>query len=406
MKADRKGSVTVFASVFFVSLLILLLAFIQASRDRAAVSGGKALGSLWTDAVLAEYDINLFERYGIFGFYGMQNDVEARLNHYAEYSFGEKVYISTDGFTADLSDYALTDTSVFRKQVNKAGAKAMAESFIGPYAGNETGDGNDTSEDHDAVLRNGKVADYLPSSGNDRAVTASAIASLLRGKTSVSDFVKAGAEGYLQNRYINAYFKNGNDSKGLGSTFFENEMEYIICANLSDSGNLNGVRNRIIGIREVLNMIYLNSDPEKNAAVTAAAAAIAPGPAAILVKQGIFAAWAFAESINDYRLLMADRKVPLMKDDASWATDLESILNNTEEGMIDPGSTRGDTYEDYLNVMIFAMDEEVRLLRMMDLIQINMRFLYYDDFLLKTYNAGLRCNVEINGKRLEFTGEY
>ncbi len=395
----------VFACVFFSGLMILLTAFIQASKDRAAVGSGRALGNLWTDSIMAEYDINLLNRYGLFGFYGLSSDVEAKLDHYAEYSFGEKNYVDYEGSIANLSGYALTDTEIFREQVSKAATASMAESFIAP-----SGQGGAVSEGEEkrgsGTLRNGKVIDYLPSRGNDRAVTASAIVDLIRGKSSIEDVLKKGADGYLQNRYIEVYFKNGADNKGLGETFFENEMEYIICADKSDEGNMNGVRNRIIGAREVLNMIYLNSDPEKNAAVTAAANLIAPGPGAILVKQGIFAAWAFAESVNDYKLLMAGRKVPVMKDDLSWAISLKSILENTQSGMIDTGNERGDTYEDYLNVMIFAMDEEVRLMRMMDLIQINMRLLYYDDFLLKTYSGGLDCTMTVNGEKIAYSKGY
>lgn len=405
MKADKRGSVTVFACIFFSGLLILMIAFIQASKDKAATGGGRALANLWTDSVLAEYDVNLLNRYGLFGFYGLDSDVEAKLNHYAEYSFKEKRYVEYGGFTVNLYDYALTNVDIFREQIGEAGAAAMAESFIWPSAGEENASA-DGGRQEGGVLRNRKVIDYLPSKGNDRAVTASAIADIVRGKSSLNDVLEKGKDGYLQNRYIEVYFKNGIDHKALGTTFFENEMEYIICAKKSDTENLNGVRNRIIGVREILNMIYLNSDPEKNAAVTAAAVAIAPGPAAILVKQGIFAAWAFAESVNDYRLLMAGRRVPVMKDDMSWATDLKGILENTESGMIDTGNTRGDTYEDYLNVMIFAMDEEVRLLRMMDLIQINMRLLYYGDFLLKTYSGGLDCTMTLNGEKISYSKKY
>lgn len=406
MKTDKRGSVVVFAMVFFSALLILLIAFIDAAKTKASVSGAGALGNLWAESILAEYDINLFERYGILGFYGLSSDVSAKLEHYAEYSFDEKKYVDLGDIRVSLYDYALTNTDIFRKQVREAGTQAMAESFVAPSDIRSAGEKTEESVDRPAVLRNGKVIDYLPSAGNNRSVSISALAGLIRGKSSIEDVVKGGADGYLQNRYINAYFKNGSDHKNLGETFFENEMEYIICADHSDTSNLNGVRNRIIAVREVLNMIYLNADPEKSAAAAAAAALIAPGPGAILVKQGLIAAWAFAESVNDYRLLMAGKKVPIMKDDLSWATDLQSIIGNTSSGMIDTGNTRGDTYEDYLNLMIFTMDEEIRLLRIMDLIQINMRLLYYDDFLLKTYSAGLNCSMTVNGKTISITKEY
>ena len=95
-----------------------------------------------------------------------------------------------------------------------------------------------------------------------------------------------------------------------------------------------------------------------------------------------------------------------MKTEATWAIDLESIVNNTENGVVFTGVDKGENYDDYLLLFLYLMDERVKLLRVMDLIQINSRYLYYDSFLLKNYNAGLEYQLNVNGKKYEFNKEY
>ena len=52
-------------------------------------------------------------------------------------------------------------------------------------------------------------------------------------------------------------------------------------------------------------------------------------------------------------------------------------------------------------MLICAVDERIRILRIMDLIQINMRYMYYSTFLLREYNGGLRFTITVNGEEYE-----
>ena len=56
--------------------------------------------------------------------------------------------------------------------------------------------------------------------------------------------------------------------------------------------------------------------------------------------------------------------------------------------------------------MAYLMDEDVKLLRMMDLIQINMREQYYDGFRIADYNTGLHAVLRINGEDYAVQKEY
>ena len=66
----------------------------------------------------------------------------------------------------------------------------------------------------------------------------------------------------------------------------------------------------------------------------------------------------------------------------------------------------GLNYDEYLLLMICALNDNVRLLRIMDLIQINMKYRYYADFNMMEYYTGVRFTIEANGKSHEFEDAY
>jgi len=57
-------------------------------------------------------------------------------------------------------------------------------------------------------------------------------------------------------------------------------------------------------------------------------------------------------------------------------------------------------------IMILAMDERVRLLRIMDIVQINMKYRYYRDFNMMEYYVGTRFSLEANRRTYEFEDSY
>ena len=83
MMKSKKGTATVLICLFFVTLMSLISAYIGAAKATALSSAVKSLGSLWGESVMAEYDLNLYNRYGLFGFYGQPVDVTDRLDFYA-----------------------------------------------------------------------------------------------------------------------------------------------------------------------------------------------------------------------------------------------------------------------------------------------------------------------------------
>ena len=66
----------------------------------------------------------------------------------------------------------------------------------------------------------------------------------------------------------------------------------------------------------------------------------------------------------------------------------------------------GLNYDEYLMIMIASLNDNIRLLRIMDLIQINMKYRYYADFNMMEYYTGVRFTIEANGKDHEFEDAY
>ena len=66
----------------------------------------------------------------------------------------------------------------------------------------------------------------------------------------------------------------------------------------------------------------------------------------------------------------------------------------------------GLNYDEYLMIMIASLSDNVRLLRIMDLVQINMKYRYYADFNMMEYYTGVRFTIEANSKSHEFEDAY
>ena len=91
----------------------------------------------------------------------------------------------------------------------------------------------------------------------------------------------------------------------------------------------------------------------------------------------------------------------------------ELLRENESEILKRPGAaeaaleiTDGQTYEDYLLAMILVMNSNVRILRIMDLIQINMKYRYYDDFNFAEYYTGVRFSIHANQNTYTFQESY
>jgi hypothetical protein len=172
--------------------------------------------------------------------------------------------------------------------------------------------------------------------------------------------------------------------------------------------------------RNGLNLVYLYSCSEKRDLALEAAELITPGPEAVLTQALILETWALLEARNDLALLYDGERVPLIKGDANWALSIENALaveeGNAEDQELDtdqpeknyvrPQCVEGQDYKDHLTTLLIAMPERTRLLRMMDLIQINMKYTYCGSFLFSDYYTGVEYIMTVNGVDYGFKNSY
>ena len=411
---NRKGSVTVFVMMTMMSLIMLFMVIIRASKDSAVRGAFSSLGTLWCDSILAEFDQNLQDRYDIFAFYGLAPEIGSKLRFYAGESVLDKKYVSMSGISCSTAGHSLMDTDNFREQITRAAKLRIAGEIAGkPNDSESHGPAQPTTGSAEALLSD------LPSKGSVRTVSAAGFKNAVERAGSVKGILAETGNRYLENRYAFMYFKDRSADRGIGKTFLNNEIEYMICGKKSDRGNEESMKLKIIAVRTIFNTIYAFEDPEINVETLAAAEIITPGPAAAATQKILQAGWAACESVNDYNLLISGKKVPLYKDRESWAVSLESVvkggIRELSEGSpevkdevpcIDPGNEHGEEYGDYLKAMLYLMDEDVKLLRMMDLIQMNMRYCHYSDFRIREYSVGLRAVFEVNGGRISVERTY
>ncbi len=408
---NKKGSFAVFAAMAFSAVLILLLAVLKSSGDMAISSVVQGFGSLWGKSILSEYDIYLKERYGILAFYGNEVAVAEKLDMYMDYSFKDKEYLNYKKAQCTLEGYDLAETDNLKKQIEDiilSGCKPAEKE-------------SKTQEDEPSAqryIRSPWILKSLPSCGKTEKTYISGLITKIKAGVGAKELL-----GNLAvDKYIFTFFKDYMDSRDLSDTYFNCEIEYIISGKPSDKDAKRDTEKKIKNLRNMLNLYYLYTCPEKREGAMALASVITPGPPAALTQAVIMETWAYAEAENDMKILYDKKTVPLLKNDSNWALSLENVFNTDAESIetldkdmnenggqtryVSPQVIRGENYAEYLGVILCGVPEETKLLRIMDLIQINMKYLYCGYFSMSDYYSGLKYSLIVNGREYEFEEDY
>ncbi len=170
--------------------------------------------------------------------------------------------------------------------------------------------------------------------------------------------------------------KCGHYGEELDKSLFKYQIEYILAGKDTDWQNLEQVAKRLLRWREAANVIYILTDSAKIAEAEAMALALTAvclcPELAEPVKYTILFAWAYVESLQDVKTLLAGGRVPVYKTAADWKTGINSIKNVRGSLAQDDGG-RGLTYEEYLRIMIFMENQDVRTFRAMDIMEMDIR---------------------------------
>ncbi|MDO4177169.1 MAG: DUF5702 domain-containing protein, partial [Bacillota bacterium] len=360
--------------------------------------------NLAADSILGEYDYYIQRDYGLFLLRGTNDELSSKLDRYAGYSLDNIKGLDFSKASVNAGRYSTVDPEPVREQILAYMKSGGAKNLLLGTADSDSGTAV-SSEGH--TLRHGPTITSLPSrSMPDESIIAAA-EKLADNMKHPKAIFRKGSSKYLMDSYILAMFNNSSHV-AADDHFFNAEVEYIICGELSDDKNTRKIDLALIALRTGLNLSHIYSDPEKVAAVSAAAEVLTPGILGTVTQAGIALVWATAEAKNDVNLLHAGHNVPLIKDNLSWAIDLDSLISgyDPETGCILPASDRGRSYADYLRVLLFIKGDNIKTARILDLIQINMRKNYDADFLIEECSTGISIDSRVNGKDLVYDKKY
>ncbi len=397
---QKQGSSAVFLAVILACLMSITLTLVFAGRMQAQISIADGALDLASVSLLSEYDYYVQQDYGLFLLQGSDTQLSAALRDYTRLNA-----------KASASRFCLVNTDEVRAQIleyMKAGGAAhiISEAITGedntaPDAAQNADEEAQGGAVRDRTLRHGPTITSLPSRAvpdSDIVTTARKLGEHLANPEAI---FRTGSNKFFITEYILQKFNRTGSIRGPDH-FFSSEVEYIISGKLSDVQNKRQTDLALEAVRSGLNLTHIYSDPEKMSLVAAAAETITPGPLGAVTQFAIAAAWSAAEAVNDVKLLHKDHKVPLVKTAASWAIDLDTVLEgySGEDGCVYPQVNTGRTYEDYLRILLYAKDDTIKTARILDLIQINMRKNHDEAFLIQECAAGVSVSADVNGKKL------
>jgi len=300
--------------------------------------------------------------------------------------------------------------------------KVRSEDFLeedAPYLSEAGGRGPEnavsgTEASYDGDLANvGESADLYDEEGSFQENALSFIGEI--GKIAAGDIAKLRDNIYL-NEYIMGCFGNSvpalvrdgeteedrdfqGRAKSERETFYEGEVEYILHGNASEKANKLMTRAQILLVRFGLDTLHVYTDAEKKQAAAGIAAAVAgwwTGGAGIPVLTNlIMCGWGMGEAALDLRELLAGKSVPVYKLRGDWKLDI---------GVGKGSGPKADprlyfSYPDYLRLLLLCMDEDKKLDRMEDLIQLNMSK-SRDGFRLTDCKTAVRVEAVVSMKYL------
>ncbi len=391
---SRKGATCVFISLILSSMVFAATVIADASYEKLKESEVDAALRIGARSVLGEYDIRLKNDYGIFAYTATCDEVAEKLKNYGFHSLSgscEKMNANSIEVNADNMDYSLLDCNILKEELVRAGKLCAFQSRATLRTSAAT-----PSE----VVRNETAIKTLASGGKNLHIL----------NLDGFDFVNLGryktGENYFLNEYINGSFKSRFMDIPNRSSIFNYEKEYILSGKFSEEQSLSYVKRSIFTLREGLNTAHILADHQKMEEVMELAAAISavgePLEAAVIV-----AIWASAESSNDVKLLLEGNKVAFNKTKSQWALTLpKAIVYAFTDGSIKPQDKSGKLYDEYLEAMLYLQDDETKILRIADLIQLNLRADYNNSLLIKEFYTGFNFTAFVDGKEYSYEQYY
>ena len=452
MHINKKGSASIFLVITLASVLLVASVLIRSAGLAAGRSYGDAVFLLSGRSVLSEFDRKLFDNYGILGMRGDEETIREKLRYYSDASLKQTsgglsggVWLlpcSTGDIDVDLKGYSLIDINVFEKQIfddiNNILVNNLRDYLLPEKDDTNNDSDKDSKTDENRSIGNKAIINNLPSQGLDGGMLP--ITTIIsQGIPDLDDLINGAGDVFLTTEYALARFTAAKTKIPRFATghehFFRNEIEYIIAGKYSDKDNYNSIITRLSLLRFALNEVTLHTNSEMikevNLVASLVQSIIPPGPWTPFIRELVIAAWCAIETANDILLLEHGEKVPIYKKGQNWATGSDSIVTAIEDYIlsgidagdmsgieaqalsttsgfhgIKPRVVEGFTYIDHLRMFLYFTPRDTKLLRIMDLIQLNMKVGYYSDFLIQEHFTGFRYQVVMNKDIYNYEQRY
>ena len=175
--------------------------------------------------------------------------------------------------------------------------------------------------------------------------------------------------------YLDKYFSCYGEKKD--GHYLDYELEYILVGKDMEWKNLEAIAQKLLLIREAANITYILKSAEKMQQAEGLASAIAlligENPAVIeVVKMGVIASWAYAESILDVRTLMSGGIIPIIKNEEDWTLDILDLFCAFQVNTKAKECESGMNYKEYLKLLLIMENDTTLSYRMMEVMEISL----------------------------------
>lgn len=421
MSGRTRGSVSILLVLLLVPMFYLAGIVIDTSKVVASKNIISGAGDLALNSILAQYDNELFNVYGLFGV----NEDPEMISEVSN-SFSESVNASTstsgvinteiESFEVEfIPESSLSNPEVLKDQILEymkiRAPITVSQDLLTKF-----------SFVTDLISQSMAISEGIDSSGlsqEDRAMYETIFQSLFSvALTKFFEYVE-GSEGESPgegDNYFNEFegFDMTNFDKihdffavesvaveqiyqsvliteyitemfscatsGIGGDFetlsgysmtseecpmFNSEVEYILWGYDDVSKNINATKSLLFWVRFIMNSIYAFSSPEIDRQTLAVATPIAAvtGVGISIIQNSLKIFASFVESTIDMNLLMSGAAVPIYKDDETWrmsfGNTIDNLINVSTDFVPVENQSVTMTYQEYLKLFIsfFSLNE-------------------------------------------------
>ena len=429
-----RGTITVFLSLILTLILSLILAVLESAIYHAALMKTEMIADMGMDSIFAEYNRKLLSEYDLYfidtSYGGPTPSLEEMKEHmrgFMEYncapakgapagglfSGGDFTGMSVKSIDILNVSYASDSTGrVFKRQAIEAVRDRYGISALNAIAEKVARDSAEyESLGYEAADMDSKQAQLEAKlEGIDYRIPENPARDVFEEKPGMLDHIIDTSGVSTKTMDISQYASHRKLNRGAGikapsydpdspvnEAFFDTylldkcsdyinnegheaasyEIEYILAGKNSDTANFRETAKRLLMVRYAADAAYIMNS-EKKTEVEAVTEVIGmvlglPPDAAKPLADLILLAWAFGESVNDLVRLLAGERVPLTKSDEDWKMPLWGLIDI--KGFAKPTGSRGSgfSYEDYLRIFLFIMNRNDKVMRAMDVIEMNLR---------------------------------